>query len=151
MANLIKWSATLGTYTTLIAGASTAPTLKNLANGATKIGNTITGNRNQYCALELKVRGASAFVAGGYVGFWWINSADDTNYEDGSDSVQSQRPQDAIFPVGALSTQQVITLWNVLLPPFNFKPLIINSTGQAFTNTDNENILSYRPYNDEIQ
>jgi hypothetical protein len=37
------------------------------------------------------------------------------------------------------------------LPPFNFKPLVINKSGQAMSNTDSENILSYRPYNEEIQ
>ncbi len=154
MANLVKWSA-LNTFTTFIAGAAVAPTLKNLANNANKLGNAVAfegaGERHQFVALDLQVRGAAAFTAGGAMLIWFLKAIDGTNYEDGSDSVTPARDPDVIIPVAAVNTQQRIAIANIPLPPFPTKPLFRNEGGQALTNTDNENVLSYRTYDDEIQ
>lgn len=152
MANEIKWATTLGSQTTLIAGASSAPTLKNLSAAAGKLGNAITGNRNRYCTLELMVRFASSPAAGGYVDIYLLPSIDATNFSDGADAVLPPGlSRVASVPVRAVSTQQRFTIPNIELPPLDFKALIVNNASTGFTNTDNENVLSYRPYNEEIQ
>lgn len=152
MANEIKWSTTLGTYTTLIAGAASAPTLKNLANNAQKLGNEIAGNRNRYCALELKCRFQVAPNTYGVVEVYFVPAVDNTQFADGDDSVApGSIIRAASFPLRAVTTQQWLAECFVMLPPFDFKPLVINKSGQAMTNTDNENILSYRTYNEEVQ
>lgn len=150
MANTVKWS-TLGTYTTLIDGAASAPTLKNLASAARVLGSEVNNEAgNQYCEIELKVRGAVAFGATAYMALYFVIAADSTNYEDGDASTTPARPPDVIIPVRAISTQQRITLRNIVLPNAKFKPLFINNGGQALTNTDGENVLYYRAYNDLI-
>ena len=152
MASEIKWSTTLGTFTTLIAGAASAPTLKNLANNGQKLGNAVTGNRHRYCALSLLCRFQSSPSTGATVEVYFIPAIDDTNYGDGDDSVAPPATyRAAVLPVRAISTAQRVDDPFVMLPPFSFKPLVINKSGQAMTNTDNENVLSYRSYNEEIQ
>lgn len=145
-----KWSA-LGTYTTGIAGAAAAPTLKNLANLGQKIGNEIDNSYGVvgylYADWDLLCRFASSPTAGGYCALYLIPAVDGTNYTDGDDSVVP--PSTLVvctFPVRAVSTAQRVSARGVLLPPGKFKPLFVNVSGQAMTNTDNENILSYRAY-----
>lgn len=143
-----KWG-TQGTFTTAIAGAAVAPTLKNLANAGQKIGGEIdnSSNRYIYADWDLLCRFASAPSAGGYVALYLIPAVDGTNYTDGDDSVAP--PVNlliATFPVRAVSTAQRVSAIGLRLPNGKFKPLVINVSGQAMTNTDNENVLSYRPY-----
>lgn len=153
MANSIKWSA-LGSVLTFINGDNTAPTLKNLASLGQKLGNEVDNStdRNQYADFELQVRGVSAFTIGDYAELYLIQCLDGTNYSDGSDSV-SPPPSTlvGIFPFQAVSTAQRLVLKHVFLPATKFKPLIINKGAQALTNTDNENLLRLRTYNNEIQ
>lgn len=150
MANTIKWS-TLGTYTTLIDGSASSPTLKNLSSAARVLGNEVDNEAgNQYCEIELKVRGASAFSATAYMSVYFVLAVDSTNYEDGDASITPSRAPDLIIPVRAGSTQQRIALRNIILPNAKFKPLFINNAAVALTNTDGENVLYYRAYNDLI-
>ena len=151
--SLEKWSA-LDAYTTAIAGASTAPTLKNLASAGRKIGNALdftgSGNRQMFIHWDLLVRFAVAPVAGAPVDLYLVPAIDGTNYADGSDSVDPPAScYVGSFDVGAVATQQRRPLLMIPLPNVIFKPLIINLAGQAFTNTDNENILSYRTFTPE--
>lgn len=145
-----RWSA-LGTYSTAIAGASSAPTLKNLANAAQKIGNAIdltaAGSRQLYVDLDLLCRFQSAPVAGGYCEVYFVPAVDGTNYGDGDDSVAPPLTYlVAQFPVRAVTTAQRVAYPRLVLPATLFKPLLINKSGVAMTNTDNENVLSYRAY-----
>lgn len=154
MANAVKWSA-LGTYTTAIAGGADAPTLKNLANDGQKLGGEIdnaTSARDMYADFDLLCKFQSAPSTGGYVALYLIQSVDGTNYADGTDSVAP--PATALvgtFPVRAVTDAQRVALRHVLLPPTKFKPLVVNKSGQAMTDVNDENVLSYRPYNEEIQ
>lgn len=153
MANAVKWSAQ-GTYTQIINGDASAPTLKNLADGAKKLGIEVDGatERNQYGDFVLDVRGASSFASTGVVQLYLIPCIDGTNYVNGSDSIVPGGNLLAYtFQLQAVSTQQKLGALHIQLPACKWKPLILNNGGQAFTNTDNENVLSYRPYNDEIQ
>lgn len=150
MAGSIKF-ATLGSFANVILGAGVSPTLKNLANGAAILSDVIdnSANKNILSLWELKVRGTSAFAEGAYIACYHILSVDGTNYADGivAGPVIPPTAPDLIFPLRTVSTQQVIALHNQLLPNSKFKLLLVNTSGFAFTNTDNENVLSYRPYN----
>lgn len=149
--NSIKWS-TLGTFTQIINGDGVAPTLKNLAGGTYKIGDEIdNSNGDRYSQWELSIRGQTAFGAGAYVSIYFIHAVNGTNYEDGSDTVIPNRDPDMVFAIRPTADQQKIAVSNILLPPNKFKPLFVNNTGIALTNTDDENLLSYRTYTDEIQ
>lgn len=152
MANALKWSA-LGTRTLIINGDATTPTLKNLTSTSRKLGNEIDNAsvQNQYAEWYADLRFASAPAAGAVVEVYFIEAHDDTNYEDGDDSTTPAKPPAFLIPVRAVTTQQKIVIPYILLPPFKFKPLVINTAGQALTNTDNENRLYYRTYNDELQ
>ena len=152
MANLIKWSA-LGTRTLVINGDATPPSLKNLANSARVLGNEIDNatDRNQYADWHVDLRFAVAPAAGSVVEVYFVEAHDGTNYEDGDSSTTPAKSPAFIVPVRAVATQQKIVVPYILLPPFKFKPLLLNSSGQALTNTDNENRLYYRAYNDEVQ
>lgn len=142
------------TLAVAIHGDDTTPTLKNLASNSQKLGSEINNasSLNQYGLFELQVRGASAFTTGGYVELYLIPAADGSHYSDGDDSTPPPSCALAgIFPVQAVDTQQRLTLWGIILPPLKFKALLINKTGQDFTNTDDENVLKFGAYNDEVQ
>ncbi|HEX9696330.1 MAG TPA: hypothetical protein VGB64_08450 [Actinomycetota bacterium] len=149
----LKYTA-LGTFTLAIRGDATAPTLKNLASGANKIGDEIdlTGSSDRllYAVWQLRVRGASAFVAGEVVELYFLPTPDGTNYTDGGDSVNPQKALLAfVFETRAVSTQLVLATPALVLPPVKFKPLVINTTARGFTDTDDENQLHYRPFSVE--
>ncbi len=138
------------TFTKVINGDGTAPTLKNLASGGTKLGSEVDNatDKKQAADFVLKVRGASAFAANAPVQLYLVPATDGTNYEDGSDSVTPPPSQlVGTFAVRAVATQQRIAIRGVLLSPGKFKPLIRNGTAVGFTNTDNENELYIRKYN----
>lgn len=145
------WTA-LGTYTTAIPGAGTAPTLKALANSARVLGAEIdnTSGKDMFADWDLLCKFQSSPSAGGVVNLYLVPAVDGTNYADGSDSLV---PASSLFagsmPVQANMNAQRVALRNILLPPGKFKPLIENGAGQALTNVDNENVLSYRTYNVE--
>jgi hypothetical protein len=137
---------------TLIGGVTATPTLKNLASAARALGDEVNNeDANQFADIELKARFTSAPAAGAVVELYLVNAIDGTNYEDGDSSTTPARPPDAILPVRAVTTQQRVTVRSVVLPAGKFKPLIVNTAGVAMTNTDSENILTYRPFNDEVQ
>ena len=142
-----KWSTPAAIQNPLL-GAGVAPTLKALASGGGKV--TLVAvdfALSQFADFYLKVRGASAFTAGTSVDLYLLPTINGTVYEDGGDSVTPARIPDARFFVRAVSTQQELVVRYVLLPPFVSHVLLVNNAGQAFTNTDGENLLYYRTYN----
>lgn len=153
MANEIKWSATLGSFTTLIAGVTATPTLKNLADNAVVVGNAISGNRHQYAGLELKCRFQASPNSYGVIEVYLVPDISGSQYLDGAGSsvIPPATLRVASLPLRAVTTQQFTGEVLINLPPFNFVPVVVNKSGAAMTNTDNENILSYRPFNSEVQ
>lgn len=146
-----KWSAFTATAVTVINGADVAPTLKNLANAAQKCGAEIdnTSDLSIYADFELLWRLQSAPTAGAVISLYLVPTLDGSTYSDGADD--STAPA-AHFLVGvfinrAVATAQRDEIRGVLLGPGKYKPVIVNSSGQAMTNTDNENLLKYRKYN----
>ena len=151
MANAIKYSMPVA-LTLVIAGDASSPTLKNLANSARLLSNAIASSRDQLSDWRLRVRLQVAPTAGRLVLGWFVvDTGDNAEYEDGDASTEPLKPPDLLFPVRAVLSQQVIALRRVLKPNTAYKVLIKNDTGQAFTNTDNENQLHNSLYNNEIQ
>lgn len=157
MATTRKWVAYGISKTAIINGAGVAPTLKNLASAAQKCGSEIdnTSNLYQYVDWELYVRFASSPAAGASVALYLVPAIDGTNYTDGADDSVTPPATTFVgaFPVRAVSTQQRVSLAGptaqCMIGPGKYKPVIVNTGGQAFTNTDNENILYYRLYNEQ--
>lgn len=133
-------------FTAAIAGASSAPTLKNLSSGSNKLGNAIdlTSTKELFSNWELKVKFQSSPVANNSVDLYFIKSVDGTNYETGDDSTApTSASYVGSFLVQSNTNSQIIVLKNIKLPNCIFKPLVINNAGQSFTNVDNDNVLSY--------
>lgn len=140
-------------FTTAIGGNSSTPTLKNLASNGRKIGNEIdnttsSANRDTLSNWELKVKFASAPTAGYAVELYFVRSGDGTTYAYGDDS-NDPPITDYIgsFIVQGNTNSQRICLDDITLPSCKFKPFIYNKAGQAFTNVDDDNILSYITFN----
>lgn len=157
MATTRTWVAYGISKTAIILGADVAPTLKNLSSAAQKCGSEIdnTSNLYQYVDWELYVRFASAPAAGASVSLYLVPAIDGTNYGDGADDSVTPPATCWVgaFPVRAVNTQQRVSLAaptaQCMIGPGKYKPVIVNSAGQAFTNTDGENILYYRLYNEQ--
>lgn len=124
--------------------------LNALGDGANKISaalsNDDTAELDLYADFELYIGTTTAKDANAYVELYILTEMDGTNYVYGDDSIDP--PATAlvgIFRFPATVTACRDTLRGVVLPPTNFKVLLINETGQAFTATGN--ILSYARYN----
>lgn len=115
----------------------TAPT--NVSTGIT--GNTINDgagalgseydnetNLNTFAAIELTTDHASS-PAGGVFLVYFIVSLDGTNYEEGGTSTQPSRPPDVVIHPSSSTAAQEITVRDIPIPPFKFKPLVWNDTG----------------------
>lgn len=147
MANQILWDAapSLTSYLTT--------ELNSLADGANKIGAAIdnTSNLNTYMLVELYVATqGSARDSGARVDLYLLECADGTNYTYGDDSTDP--PASALvgsFPLDAATTARYVTLREIVIPPRQFKLLIINETGQALAASGNT--LKYGVYNYELQ
>jgi hypothetical protein len=154
MVTTFDWAAP-GSYAAgnLVTGNGTAGDMKNLANAASAIGAEVDNEGGSILAgIELRVRCASAPSGSPYIEVWFLTDLGGSSYEDGAAGAPGTVPArapDLIIPVRLVSTQQVIALGPVPLPNACFKALLRNSTGQAFTNTDSENQLSYRAWKTE--
>jgi hypothetical protein len=91
-------------------------------------------NGDLFDDVELTVTFASAPTAGSVVELYMLRSIDGgSTYQDGSTTVEPQ-PSTFVggFTVRAVTTQQVLILGGVALPPGSFKYLVRNTTNQAF-------------------
>ena len=152
MTTTFDWAAP-GTYSAgnLITGDGTSGDLKNLANAAIAQGAEVNNEGGTiYAGVELMVRLASGASGSPHVRIWFVTALDGTNYEDGSTSVEPTRAPDIVFPIRLSTTTQMrMVIGPVMLPNAKFKATLKNYTGQAFTNTNSENQLSYRTWKDE--
>lgn len=145
MANTVTWTST-GVYTTLI----TSSQMSGLSTAQGALGAAVTGNTFQYCQVELQLATTGALSAGDFFSGYFLSAADGTNYEDGSTTITPARTADFIVPVrGVTNTSQRVTISSVILPPGAFKPLLFNLTSTAVSAS--VSLLSYTPYNDQIQ
>jgi hypothetical protein len=108
--------------------------LNSLGNGSLSAAGSAVDNdadHDQLCDLELAVTFGSAATANAVVSVWFLGTVDGTNFEDGSSSVQPNRPPDAVFVCRAVTAHRVM-FYGARVPPRDFKPLLLNSSGQAF-------------------
>jgi hypothetical protein len=87
--------------------------------------------------FELKLAAPGGTLTASPVLFWFLQSVDGTNYEDGSTSVLPARQPDLIIPVRAVSTAQRIGGIYAPLPVGNWYVLIEQQTGQTWGSTLN--------------
>lgn len=135
---------TVGSQTLLLSSE-----LNSLANNSNALGaafsNNVGGTGNGYtlCDLQLVVTFGTAPSANTGLTLWLLGSQDGATFEDGSSSVTPARMPECVFPVRAVTTQQVI-IRRILLPFGIFKPLLQNTgTGQSLASTGNT--LNVRP------
>jgi len=96
-----------------------------------------------YITFELVADFGGNPAAGGYVGLWILKEIDGTNFEDGSTTVDPARTEDVYIPLRTnLSTVQRVTIVNIVIPPYGFKVLLRNKSGQAMDASGNT--LKYR-------
>ena len=139
-----RWG-TPGTYTDGFATQA----LKNMANAAVVVGNEIDNSgaaSYMYMHLGFLFRAASAPVAGTVLEAYLIPTVDGTNYADSTAPIPATQYLCA-FPTRAVNTAQRVSVLHLTIPRLKFKLAVVNSLGQALTNTDSENVLSYRMVN----
>lgn len=151
MPNQVKYSA-YDAFTKVIAG--TGSDLKNLATNTQMLGSAVVNHtaHMQYGDFVLKCKfGTGPSATDARVDLYLISSVDNSTYEDANSTTPPNTTYVGSFPVQNVTTQQRIGLYHILLPNCDFKPLVINRTGQSTSNVDNENELYLSSYNDEIQ
>jgi hypothetical protein len=149
MATESKWEAPSDIVTYL------STELNSLADGANdlgaKIDNVADGENELYIDLEfyIALQGGSR-DADGRVEIYLLTSIDNTNFDMGGDSTDP-RPSSllCVFSLDAATTARYRTFHSLPIPPFDFKLLVMNETGQNFASSGNT--LKYRMHSVEAQ
>lgn len=103
----------------------------NRSNAGTEVDNST--NKDELAKAELSVTFGSNPSAGGYVGIFLVEAPDGTNYADGSSSVDpGAHTLVAAIPVRATTNAQRLVSRAFRIPPFKFKLIVLNASGQAF-------------------
>lgn len=124
--------------TTLLSTELNALASGSRTNASSAVDNDNASNRYLFAAFELAVTFSSTPLSGKTVDLYILPSIDGTNYADGSSSVNPSSAQYAgSFPVRAVATAQRLLLYNVALPPTDFKVLLINNAGQTMAASGN--------------
>lgn len=109
--------------------------LDALANGAA-VTSGVIDNRDegdQFMDLELVWTANAVPTADRLVEVYLVRSIDGTNFEDGSATRPPANGYVGAFVTDAVATQQREFLGPISLPRHDFKLLLVNSTGQAFS------------------
>lgn len=129
--------------------------LNSLANAdsvlGAKIDNEADGENEMLLAVELYIATqGSARSSGGYCALYLLASVDDTNfnYGDGTPLVDPGTLV-ATFALDAATTARYVVRHSIPVPPFDFKLMLYNNTGQAFASSGNT--LKYCLYSYESQ
>lgn len=144
-----KWEAPAAIVTYL------TTELDGLANNGrvlgAKIDNVADGENEMFIALELYLATqGGARAAGAAVDVYLLPTVDDTNFCYGDASVDP--PAHTLlhsFPLDASTAARYVVEVNLPIPPFDFKLLAKQRTGQAFAGSGNT--LKYRIYSLEGQ
>ena len=153
MATTNKWTD-VGAVSLVIAGATTSPTLKNLANSGYILSDEVdpgAGSLDTYSNWRLRLR-ATTPTKGVVAKCWFIlDIGDDANYDITTGTNTPDRAPDFVFFGYAITTQQILqsTPAVVLRPPSPFKVLFQNSSGATLTNVDDENQLHVSTFNEQ--
>lgn len=116
--------------------------LNSLASGSRKLSGAISNDGatelNFWDDVELVVTFGTAPSVGEVVSLYLIPAADNSNFADGSDSVDPPATSFVgSFPLRAVTSAQRLVVRGVQLPPTEFKYLIKNETSQAFASSGN--------------
>jgi hypothetical protein len=115
--------------------------LNALADDDTKLSaalsNDAASELDLYADFQLYVAAqASARAIGGTVGLYILIEIDGTNYGYGDDALlPGGQAWVGSFALDNATTARYVDLRGIQLPPFNFKVLVHNDTGQAFAAT----------------
>ena len=148
MPNEIKFADKMSTATSVL-----STELNSLADGARSDAGMEYGNSvvlNTFAQLELVVTFTSAPDSGGYVILHMITAANDSNFSDGSSSVEPC-PNEGTFiiPLRASTSQQRRKTIPFRLTPAKTKFLLTNESGQALPSSGTQVYLY--TWNEEIQ
>ncbi len=110
--------------------------LNALASSAAAISSAIDNDADldTYADFQLSVTFGSAPTDASICSLYLVRTVDGTNFEDASTTgpVVPRGGFVGAFSVRAVTSAQVMILKEVLLPPRDFKVMLVNSTNQAF-------------------
>src|SRR5690349_11261384 len=110
--------------------------LNSLANNgavlSAAISNDAADELDLYCAFELNVTFGSAPTENSLVELYIVWQIDGTNYETNSSEGRPKNGYVGGFVVDNVTSAQRLNVPHVLVPPLDFKIMVINKSGQAF-------------------
>jgi len=139
MATTHKWGA-LGTKTTVLSSSQ----LNNLADTGKAISAAISNDTDLYIYADFRLKISTQTAnrtAGSYVGLHILSDLGDGTYVSSIPNTNTW-VGNFIQDSGSTAARNDM-VWNVILPPSNFKVLLENNTGVIFTSCSK---LEYRRY-----
>ena len=134
-------------------GAFTASELANRASGTRVPGREFvnSSDRHRFVDLFCRARFQAAPGSGAYIGVYLIPAMDETTWVDGSQTVPPQESLVlATFQVRPSTSQQILAVTKVIIPPVRFRLLWLNATGATTTANVGDNQVFVRFYNEEV-
>jgi len=133
--------------------AFTASELANKPNATRVLGREFVNSseRNRFMDLFCRARFQTAPPSGAYIGVYLIPAMDETTWVDGSSSVPPQESlMLAALQVRQSTSQQILAVTKVIIPPVRFRLLWLNSTQVTTTANVGDNQVFVRFYNEEV-
>jgi len=133
--------------------AFAASELANKPNATRVLGREFVNSseRNRFMDLFCRARFQTAPPSGAYIGVYLIPAMDETTWVDGSSSVPPQESlMLAAFQVRQSTSQQILAVTKVIIPPVRFRLLWLNSTQVTTTANVGDNQVFVRFYNEEV-
>jgi len=133
--------------------AFAASELANKPNATRVLGREFVNSseRNRFMDLFCRARFQTAPPSGAYIGVYLIPAMDETTWVDGSSSVPPQESlMLAALQVRQSTSQQILAVTKVIIPPVRFRLLWLNSTQVTTTANVGDNQVFVRFYNEEV-
>jgi len=133
--------------------AFAASELANRASATRVLGREFvnSSDRHRFVDLFCRARFQAAPGYGAYIGVYLIPAMDETTWVDGSSSVPPQESlMLAALQVRQSTSQQILAVTKVIIPPVRFRLLWLNATGATTTANVGDNQVFVRFYNEEV-